>query len=192
MIAKLQVSLPNHTITSINSPEYFIVDYKQLNGGIVVISSIDPQVPHIYIENSNNIGIYFDGFLDNALEITPGTYCKKCECVTFPQTCNEDDWILCVETKYVHNIENAFRESNDYPNSMIDQIIDTVNYFRAKEIIEYNRRVTAIVSFPTLIEDFSASFFTGTPTIEDILINHNIRIRATNSAQIISQKRIRI
>jgi len=157
-----------------------------------MILTTNPNVPHIYVENPNDVAIHFDGFLDNALEVSPGTCCRQCECIVFPQTCNEDDWILCIETKYVHNIENAFRESNDYPNSMIDQIIDTVNYFRGKNIIENNRRVTAIVSFPTLIEDFSASFFTGTPSIEDILINNNIRIRATNTAQIISPKRIRI
>ena len=132
------------------------------------------------------------GFLNNALVLEVGRYCRQCECVLFPQTNNSNDWILFVETKYVDNITNAFRTSREYPWNMIEQIILTVGFFRDKGIIDLNKRVNAIVSFPPLIEDFSASFFTGQISIEDILHQYKILIRATNSAEIISTKRIRL
>jgi hypothetical protein len=97
---------------------------------------------------------------------------------------------LFIETKYSTNLENAFRKENDYPNCMINQIIETVKYFRAKGVIAENRRVNAIVSFPNLIDEFNATFFTGELSIEQILIDYKILIRATNSGIIKSEKRL--
>lgn len=192
MIDRLREKLPKHNIIVENSLQLYIVDYKQINKGNVVLHNADPNVPNVYLKNENGIEIYFDGFLENALEIEPGNCSKQCECILFPTTCNASDWILCVETKYVYNIENAFRESNDYPNCMIDQVIETVEYFRNAQIIEEERRVNAIVAFPTLISDFSAYFFTGERTVESILRDYNIKMRAINHATVVSEKRIKI
>jgi hypothetical protein len=41
------------------------------------------------------------------------------------------------------------------------------------------------VSFPNLLDDFNAFVF-PTTEIEDMLIDHNILIRATNEAEIVS------
>jgi hypothetical protein len=192
MLEKINELLPTHNLVSEDSLELFVIDYTHINGGNVEILNLRPNVDYVFIENTNRVPIYFDGFDHNALEISPGSYSKQCECLIFPQENLETNWILAIETKYVNNLANAFRENNDYPNCMITQIIDTVSYFRDKGIIGPNRRVNAIVSFPTLIEDFSATFFTGEMSIEDILIEHKIKIRATNTAQIISPKRINI
>jgi len=175
-----------------NSKYLYVVDYKSINGGSVAISNIHPDVDHVYIDNGNEVPVYFDGFPDNAFMITPGNHCKQCECIIFPQSCDPTDWILAIEMKYAYSIEIAFRENIDYPNCMIDQIISTVNYLRENGVIEKGRRVSAIVSFPRLIEDFSASFFSGTRSMEDIIVNDNIRIRATNRARIRSSRNINI
>ncbi|OAZ03676.1 hypothetical protein [Flavobacterium succinicans] len=192
MLNKINELLPTHNIITENSPELYVVDYTNINGGNVVLLNSKPIEGNVYIQNVNRVPIYFDGFDNNALEISTGIYSRQCECIIFPQQNTQTDWILAIETKYVNNLENAFKENFDYPNCMIDQIIQTVNYFRNKGIIDINRRVNAIVSFPTLIEDFSSTFFTGDLSIEDILINYKIRIRATNTAEIISNKRINI
>ncbi len=192
MLNKINELLPTHNVISENSPELYVVDYTNINGGKVVLLNSKPTEGSVYIENINKIPVYFDGFDHNALEISTGIYSKQCECIIFPQQNIETDWILVIETKYVNSLENAFKENFDYPNCMITQVIETVNYFRNKGIIDINRRVNAIVSFPTLIEDFSSTFFTGKLSIEDILIEYKIRIRATNTAEIISNKRINI
>lgn len=193
MITRLKNSFPNHNIVSESSKELFVVDYKSINKGPVVILNIKPLEPHVFLNNGNSIPVFFDGFPDNAFIISPGNHCKQCECLIFPQSCNLTDWILVIETKYTHNIEIAFKQNTDYPNCMIDQIISTVSFLRNQGVILKDKTVNAIVSFPTLIDDFSAFFFTRTIlSIEDILITHKIKIRATNSAIIKNDRKIQI
>jgi hypothetical protein len=110
MIHRLKAKLPDHDIAEIAAPELYVVDYSHVGRGGVEIHAQNPQFPHVYLANENRIAIYFDGFKYNALEIEVGRYASQCECILFPQTCTTADWILVVETKYVHNIENAFRE----------------------------------------------------------------------------------
>jgi hypothetical protein len=103
---------------------------------------------------------------------------------------------LFIETKYSDNIETAFRKENDYPHCMVTQILDTVQFFRSRGILESGRRATAIVSFPNLIEEFNSTFFpvrigNRDVSAEDILINYNVLIRATNAAKIINPNRLK-
>ena len=113
-------------------------------------------------------------------------------CVVFPAICNCNDWFLFIETKYSSDWESAFREENDYPNCMITQILETVKFFRMKGVLDNDRRVIAIVSFPNLIEAFDSTFFSQTDVSElDILLNYNVLLRATNAANIISSKRMK-
>jgi hypothetical protein len=192
MITRLKARFPTHNIVSENSPKLYLVDHKHINGGPVTIANIDPALPHVFIANENEIPIYFDGFPENAFVVTPGIHLNQCECIMFPQSCGIDDWILAVETKYVSNMENAFRASNDYPKSMINQVVSTVNHLRDIGVILKDKTVNAIVSFPTLIEDFGAFFFSGTPSIEDIFFEHRIKIRASSFAIIKNNRKIRI
>ena len=191
MRTKIETILPQHILKTSKSSNIYIVDFKNINGGDVELLEIEREdVKYVHLKNLQPISIVFDGFKDNALPVTTGVNNKQCECVIFPESCEEKDWILFIETKYVDSLENAFRENNDYPNCMVTQVIETVKYFREKNIIENNRRVNAIVAFPTLIEEFNSTFFTGIQSVDDILSNHNILIRATNSAIIKSEKRI--
>ena len=190
MKTKIETILPHHTLKISNTNNIYIVDFKNINGGDVELLESEPdEIKYVHLENIQPIPIIFDGFKDNALPVSVGLFNKQCECIIFPASCEDKDWILFIETKYVNSLENAFRENNDYPNCMITQIIETVNFFREKNIIENNRRVNAIVSFPTLIEEFNSTFFTGIQ-VDEILSEHNILIRATNSAIIKSEKRI--
>ena len=191
MRTKIEAILTQHTLKTSISDNIYVVDFKHINGGNVELLETEPkEIKYVHLENIQPISIVFDGFMDNALPLTVGIYNKQCECIIFPESCEDNDWILFIETKYVNNLENAFRENNNYPNCMVTQIIETVKYFREKEIIENNRRVNAIVSFPTLIEEFNSTFFTGIQSVDEILSEHNILIRATNSAIIKSEKRI--
>lgn len=191
MKLKLEEILPDHVLVETDSPNIYIVDYKDINGGDVELLVTQPtDVKFVYLDNFKPISIFFDGFRDNALPIDVGHYCRQCECVLFPKACNDNDWILFIETKYANDRKAAFNEVRDYPNSMIDQIIKTVTYFREKGIIDNKRRINAIVSFPNLIEEFNSTFFKDDFTEIDILREYNILIRATNSALIKSEKRI--
>lgn len=191
MINKINSILPDHVIKVTESKEIFIVDYKKLNGGEVELLEREPNdIKYVYIENIRPIKIAFDGFKDNALPIKIGVYNRQCECVLFPKLYDENSWVLFIETKYANNLRAAFAENYDYPNNMIEQITETVKYFREKNIIPENKRVWAIVSFPNLIEEFNSYFFQD--QLDDILLNQKILIRATNSAIVKSEKRINL
>ncbi|WP_276090448.1 hypothetical protein [Pedobacter sp. JY14-1] len=193
MIDLFRANFPDHTFHEENSEELFIVDLKPLRlGAEVVMLNTRPIHAHVHLFNPRQVPLFFDGFPDNSFQIAPGNHLKQCECVIFPQTCEQEDWVLFIETKYTENIETAFDEVIDYPNGMINQIVTTVNFLRDNGIIPTNKRVHALVSFPRLIEDFNAFFFTSTPSEIDILTDYNIIIRASNKATIRSNRRIHL
>ena len=170
--------------------DIFVIDYKNINGGNVDCLCENPAFECVKINNPNGIESYFILFEDNCLEKAIGDYSKQCECIAFPTEKHVKSWFLCIETKYSYSHENAFREENNYPYIMIEKIKDTVAYFRERGVIDEKKRVTGIVSFPTLIGDFSESFKPKDESFEDILINYNIIIRPTNKLKIISSKRL--
>lgn len=181
-----------HVFSNTATPEMYIVDWKDINGGDVQIHSSKPTHPitgddvnGVYLTNTNEVDVTFDAFADNALFYSNTKQSRQCECVCFPTSFSADVWILFVETKYANNLYAALRPEYDYPNRMVDQIKQTVTFFRTKEIIPTDKLVNAIVSFPNLLDDFNAFVF-PTTEIEDMLIDHNILIRATNEAEIVS------
>jgi hypothetical protein len=80
---------------------------------------------------------------------------------------------------------------------MIKQIIATVQYFRNKGMLEAERRATAIVSFPNLLEDFDSTFWAMANKEADkdvsqdkLLEEYKILIQPRNSVKIVSEKRL--
>ena len=198
---KLEKALEDHTITIHSDNNLYVSDYKhyinhygvpKYDGKVVILNFEPNDWKSIHIQNTNNTEVCFDGFEENALPLAKGESNKQCECVLFPCNKRVDKWILFIETKYSDSFENAFREENNYPYSMTEQIIETVKYFRKKKIIQENKKVHAIVSFPKLVEEFNSYIFNGKISIEDIFVKHKIIIRGTKKAKIISDKRIKI
>ena len=189
--------LPGHVIVRSDAKNIYIVDYKNRSNGKVCMSDSEPtDIKAVHLKNENAVSVLFDGFEENALALKRGLYCKQCECVLFPEVCNDNDWVLFVETKYAEGIENAFRKENGYNDCMVRQILDTVEFFRSKGILEKGRRATAIVSFPNLIEEFNGTFFPvrldgAYISAEDILLDHKVLIVPNNSASIASPKRLK-
>ena len=146
----------------------------------------------VHISNSNNIEINVDAFLENALCYSKKRRSKQCECIVYPHNTNSDEWVLFVETKYANSFAAAFDPRNNYPEYAINQIKDTVHFFRCKGIIAPEKVVYAIVSFPNLCEQFSAFVFEKDETILDILQTDKIIIRATNTVHIKDELRIEL
>lgn len=191
MKSNIEALLPQQKIKESSFRNLYVVDYKNLNNGNVELLEKEPiDIKSVHLQNSNNVNVYFVGFEDNIL----GAGNQQCECVLFPQTCEEKDWVLFVECKYAKDKVTAKDKDRDYARKMIDQIIATVNYFRINGVLSNKKKVHAIVSFPNLLQNFSAFVFSAVYplTMEDFLEQHNIIIRATNSAVIKSAKMIKI
>lgn len=192
MKGKINEILPKHILTAHSNCKLFIADYKSLNGGNVNVFDSEPNdIKCIKILNPRKILVCFDGFQENALPLDIGTQSQQCEGVLFPDRVNDNDWVLFVETKYSNSVEAALDETRGYPNKAINQIKETVKYFRDKGIIARDKKVSAIISFPVLMEEFNSTILTSDKIME-VLLNDKIIIRGTNIGTIISEKRIKL
>lgn len=99
------------------------------------------------------------------------------------------NWLLFTETKYAKDEIKARDERNNYPQKMVGQIEATVEYFRNKGILEENKVVYAIVSFP-MLDNYNAWFDQN--LLHEALAKHRIIVRATNQAKILSKQVIQL
>ena len=197
---RIITTLPHHAacFTQCNGAVLYVRDMKPVNGGTATIDVIGGSMAVVDLLNPLQLTVDFDAFPDNGLPISVGYYEKQCECVLFPEGTDQDEWVLFVETKYVKNLKNAQNKKYGYPQQMVTQIKKTVKFFRDKQILSQDKRVYAIVSYPTLEEGFESWFFPvkyedGTiESVEDILLKYKIHIRATNSATIKSVKCLKL
>ena len=197
---RIIAALPAHTacFTQCDGTVMYMWDMKPVNGGVGTIDDIQGGTAAVELYNPLQVTVLFDGFPDNALPLGVGNHEKQCECVLFPEVADQDEWVLFIETKYVDNLQNAQKKEYGYPQLMVKQIKKTVEYFRAKQILSQDKRVHAIVSYPTLEEGFESWCFPvkyddgSSESIEDILLKEKIHIRATNSALIKSLKRLKL
>lgn len=192
--------LPKHRISckrTVGHPLY-IVDWsanEEMKKDDVEITEQMPEgMRAVWVSNEKRIEVFFAGFGKNALKLTNSVYSKQCECVLFPTLCDPEKWVLFVETKYARDLQAAQKPQAKYPYKMLEQIRETVRYFRDKGIIDSDKIVHAVMSFPNLIENFEQWVFPirqedGTiKSVMDILLQDKILVRATNKVTILGEK----
>lgn len=189
MIEKLLSVLPEHKdyLDSLQGKVLYVADWKDENNGGISFTDYDVERAAVRLLNPSMLSVYCDKFPENALPIKKGCFSQQCECILFPQDEAEDtdDWRLFIETKYAKDEAKARDERNNYPQKMVGQIEATVEYFRNKGILEENKVVYAIVSFP-MLDNYNAWFDQN--LIHEALAKHQIIVRATNQAKILNKK----
>lgn len=189
MIEKLLGVLPEHKdyLDSLQGKVLYVADWKDENNGGISFTDYDVERAAVRLLNPSMLSVYCDKFPENALPIKKGCFSQQCECILFPQdeAENTDDWRLFIETKYAKDEAKARDERNNYPQKMVGQIEATVEYFRNKGILEENKVVYAIVSFP-MLDNYNAWFDQN--LIHEALAKHQIIVRATNQAKIKNKK----
>lgn len=189
MIEKLLGVLPEHKdyLDSLQGKVLYVADWKDENNGGISFTDYDVERAAVRLLNPSMLSVYCDKFPENALPIKKGGFSQQCECILFPQDEAEDtdDWRLFIETKYAKDEAKARDERNNYPQKMVGQIEATVEYFRNKGILEENKVVYAIVSFP-MLDNYNAWFDQN--LIHEALAKHQIIVRATNQAKILNKK----
>jgi hypothetical protein len=185
-----------HEIGEITSETIYVVDWTETDRHRdVEIVGKSPSIKSVCIHNHPKVPVYFDAFQDNALPVKKGICSPQCECMIWPTT-EKNCWILFVETKYAKNRKAALREDSDYPPKMVNQVLETVRYFRDRGMIDSKQTVHAIVSFPALEDNFHDELFDrlqGTQwSVECMKREYNIIVRGCNGAVIDSEKRIRV
>lgn len=185
MIEKLLGVLPEHKdyLDSLQGKVLYVADWKDENNGGISFTDYDVERAAVRLLNPSMLSVFCDKFPENALPIKKGCFSQQCECILFPQDEAEDtdNWRLFIETKYAKDEAKARDERNNYPQKMVGQIEATVEYFRNKGILEENKVVYAIVSFP-MLDNYNAWFDQN--LIHEALAKHQIIVRATNQAKI--------
>ena len=189
MIEKLLGVLPEHKdyLDSLQGKVLYVADWKDENNGGISFTDYDVERAAVRLLNPSMLSVFCDKFPENALPLKKGCFSQQCECILFPQDEAEDtdDWRLFIETKYAKDEAKARDERNNYPQKMVGQIEATVEYFRNKGILEENKVVYAIVSFP-MLDNYNAWFDQN--LIHEALAKHQIIVRATNQAKILNKK----
>lgn len=193
MMKDLLNVLPEHQecLETLRGNVLYVVDWKDENNGGISFTDYDLGRAAVKLLNPSMLSVCCDKFPENALPIKKGCFSQQCECVLFPteEMDGDDNWVLFIETKYAKDEAKARDERNKYPNKMVAQIEATVEYFRNKGILEEGKRVFAIVSFP-MLENYDAWFDQN--LIHEALAKHQIIVRATNQAKILSKQMIQL
>ena len=161
----------SHNFVTTDKKEFLIVDwtnyYKKVykKGEIKLHEQLpvtDPEgkgMSGVHFSNENNVKITADLFGDNALK-DGKKHSSQCETIMYPDSYKEDYWILLIETKYCEKLQTAINlyYKEPYPNKMISQIIDTASYFRNKGVINKNKLIHGLGSFPNLLENIFGGF----------------------------------
>ena len=189
MIKKLLNVLPKHKyyLETLQGEVLYVADWKDENNGGISFTDYEVERAAVRLLNPNMLSVCCDKFPENALPIKKGCFSQQCECVLFP---NEeafvvDNWVLFIEMKYAKDETRARDERNNYPQKMVSQIEATVEYFRNKGILEENKVVYAIVSFP-MLDNYNAWFDQN--LIHEALAKHQIIVRATNQTKILNKQ----
>lgn len=189
MIEKLLDVLPEHKdyLDTLQGKVLYVADWKDENNGGISFTDYDVERAAVRLLNPSMLSVCCDKFPENALPIKKGCFSQQCECVLFPLDEAEaaDNWRLFIETKYAKDETKARDERNNYPQKMVGQIEATVEYFRNKGILEDNKVVFAIVSFP-MLDNYNAWFDQN--LIHEAFAKHRIIVRATNQAKILNKK----
>lgn len=161
----------------------YIVDLKGATGtGGVVYYNSEPEYKSFLLENEDRCPIRFIEFQENAFQIRRGRYEKQCECALYPETASENTWMLFIEMKYAGNEYNILLE--DWHRKAVEQIRKTVNYLRSKGVLDDQKKLMAVVSFPK-IDTFSSWL---TEYIQNELESDEILARCTNKATIVDDR----
>ena len=193
MIKELLHVLPEHKdfLETLHGQVLYVVDWKDENNGGIAFYDYDPKRKAVCLLNPQELPVCCDKFSENALPVKKGCFSQQCECVLCPadESSDHDGWVLFVETKYAKDEFKASDVRNGYPNKMVAQIEATVKYFRNKKILNEDKTVYALVSFP-MLDDFNAWFDQN--LLHEAWVSHRIIMRATNQAEILNRQMIRM
>jgi len=203
----------HHEVQCIVAPHIYIADHKNYRDGLdIKITDCEQEIRSVHLYNPHALPVAYDIFPENAFpkydekgSCIKGIYQKQCECILFPEIMPADAqakyWVLLIETKYSSSSKNANRLSNDYPQIMTKQIIETTSYLREKRVLNPTLRVSALVSFPKLTAPYQGFLFQGAIykdangqifTNQDIQMKLGINILAHDCAFIQTNARIKL
>jgi hypothetical protein len=179
---KLDAILPSGKLThsEYSGDEIYIADYtsRTQSDRNSEVSCVKPEnMDVLSLKNSEHLNITASIFGKQCFMDEQNKEISHCECVLSPTESSHNTWVLFVEIKDCKpkNVSKHIAYAKE-------QIVRTVQLFRDKSILEMDKKVHAVISFPRNKTDF----YHKIPQQEnrDFIKQHKIIMRATNTLSI--------
>lgn len=173
---------------SFSDEELHIVDYTERTNSArsVEVHNVKPlDIDSLIIHNSTKIDISTSIFKPQCFIGADGEELKQCECVMCPTNLTKDTWVLFVEIK-----DCKAKNVSNYHKEVKEKIIVNVQLFRDKNILEKNKIVYAVVSFPRKGKTNFHNNLIKSPEQKQFRDDYKIMIKGTNEIRVKNEKSI--
>ena len=181
-------SLFNHV--SFADKRLFVVDYTEQTAStrsVEVHSTKPDDIEALIIHNPTEINISTSIFTPHCFKDKNGNEPKQCECVMSPECLSGDSWILFIEIKNCKP-----KNVSKYHKDVKEKIIENVQMFRNKGILDNDKIVYAAVSFPRNAKtDFHKHLIKATEW-KQFRDSYKIIVKGTNEITVKNDKRINL
>jgi hypothetical protein len=189
MKSKLNAALSSGKIKHVeySDSETYVADYTERTKsarGVEVCDAKPDDMDVLTLKNEALLPITTSIFGKQCFMDEQNKEIKHCECILYPTSSNLDTWVLFVELKDCKpkNIAGYFTTAKT-------QIIQTVKLFRNRSLLEKDKKVHAIISFPRKKVDFHRNIITQGER-QQFLHQYKIIIRGTNTVTVKNNKNI--
>lgn len=192
---KIQEVYPQALMGDLDSESLFVADFTERTKSErgIEIHAVVPVCPNssmnmdcLEVKNPQKHTIAYNIFDDHQFKTDEGKDMQHCECCLFPDIEDGKHWVAFVEIK-----DCKIKNVSNYRDKVKEQIISTVFLFRKKEILDAQKIVYGVVSFPRKRKiAFNDTIF-GDPTeYKELYKRHRIHFMPTNSVVVKDEKRL--
>ena len=166
----------------------YVVDYTERTNSArsVEVHNVKPtDIDALIVNNPTEINISTSIFMPQCFIDENGIEPKQCECVLYPTILSVGSWILFIEIK-----DCKPKNASDYHKEAKEKIIANVQLFRDKAIIDSDKIVYAVVSFPRKAKTNFHNQFIKTFEQKKFRDDYKIMVKGTNEITIKNEKSI--
>lgn len=178
----------NFVHVSFSDKELYVVDYTNRTDSIRSVEVLNTKpidlVP-LTVCNPTGMDISTTIFKTQCFLGVDGKEPKQCECVMSPANLTKDAWVLFVEIK-----DCKPKNISGYHQEAKEKIIANVQLFREKHILEEDKVVYAVVSFPRKEKANYHSHLIPASEWKRFRDDYKIMIKGTNAIRIKDEMRI--
>ena len=166
----------------------YVVDYTEKTNSAhsVEIHNVKPvDIDALTIYNPTEINISTSIFMPQCFIDENDKEPKQCECVMYPTVLSAISWVLFIEIK-----DCKPKNAANYHSEAKEKVLANVQLFRDKNIIDIDKVVYAVVSFPRKAKTNFHNHLIKASEWKKFRDDYKIMIKGTNEITIKNEKSI--
>ncbi len=173
---------------SFSDKRLYVADYTERTNSVrsVEVHNVKPvDIDTLIIQNPAEIDISTSIFTSHCFIDKNGGESLQCECITYPTVLSANSWLLFVEIK-----DCKPKNAANYHGEAKEKIIANVQLFRDKKIIDKDKIVYAVVSFPRKAKTNFHNHLIKASEWKKFRDDYKIMIKGTNEITIKNERSI--